>query len=671
MSLFLIFLSLFLGISFRKSFIIVGIIFISLFIKLLSKRFIRLSLIIGGVFLFGFGISYINISYPNKTNYVGIVYEVKDNYFLYNSNGEKLYCYEKNHKYEIGDIISINGYREDFDYTVLESDFDFGNYLHNKGVHHSLKIGNSKVNFSNPIRLKSFRIFFLNKFDEKTRISVKSILFSDHDDNELTNSISSMHLGRLINASGLYFNALLGLLTGLFERKMKTKWSKLLALGFSSFYLILTFPKFSIIRLTTFYAAKWINEYLLNKRFSYLEIIAIIGISFLLLDYSLAYQDGFILGFGIPVYLFITNNSFLHMKKWKKRILIIVLLYIFFIPFELSFYNSVNPLLVIYQFVLTPLFILFFFIQILCLYGLPLFKVANFYNDVLSKIINPFSKLSLEINAGKPNDLLFLIYYVILFGLLYYASIKLKPFRRFFLMAYLTSLLLYFFPFENIVTQEVDFINVGQGDCCFIRHKTTSILIDTGGLSYKDVAKDCLIPFLKKKRVYNLDLVITTHDDYDHNGALSSLRENFKVKKEMTNLNFAPITVGNITFTNYNNHIKESSEDNEMSLVIGFRLGKKDYLITGDAGKNIEKYMMQEYKNIPCDILKVGHHGSNTSTTDAFIKYLQPEIGIISCGKNNKYGHPHKEVISILKNNNVKIRRTDLEGTIRFASYIF
>ena len=79
--------------------------------------------------------------------------------------------------------------------------------------------------------------------------------------------------------------------------------------------------------------------------------------------------------------------------------------------------------------------------------------------------------------------------------------------------------------------------------------------------------------------------------------------------------------------------------------------------------------MMKEYNNIPCDILKVGHHGSKTSTSDAFIKWIKPEVGIISCGKNNKYGHPHQEVLNILKKNNVKVRRTDLEGTITYYYY--
>ena len=106
-------------------------------------------------------------------------------------------------------------------------------------------------------------------------------------------------------------------------------------------------------------------------------------------------------------------------------------------------------------------------------------------------------------------------------------------------------------------------------------------------------------------------------------------------------------------------------------MVIGFSLNKTSYLITGDAPIEVEKNIIKEFDNVPCDILKVGHHGSNTSTCDEFIKYLRPKEAVISCGKNNRYGHPKPKVLKILEDNNVKIRRTDLEGTIKYRSFVF
>ena len=90
----------------------------------------------------------------------------------------------------------------------------------------------------------------------------------------------------------------------------------------------------------------------------------------------------------------------------------------------------------------------------------------------------------------------------------------------------------------------------------------------------------------------------------------------------------------------------------------------------GDAPSYVEKEIIKNEAEIKCDILKVGHHGSNTSTCEDWLKYLSPKEAIISCGKNNKYGHPNKEVVSLLSKYKIKIHRTDLEGTIVYKTIL-
>ena len=94
----------------------------------------------------------------------------------------------------------------------------------------------------------------------------------------------------------------------------------------------------------------------------------------------------------------------------------------------------------------------------------------------------------------------------------------------------------------------------------------------------------------------------------------------------------------------------------------------KKWLLTGDASTASENYMIGSGINIDCDILKVGHHGSKTSTSEAFIRATTPMEAVISCGATNKYGHPNKEVVDRLTKHGAKIRRTDLEGTISYVS---
>ena len=89
----------------------------------------------------------------------------------------------------------------------------------------------------------------------------------------------------------------------------------------------------------------------------------------------------------------------------------------------------------------------------------------------------------------------------------------------------------------------------------------------------------------------------------------------------------------------------------------------------GDATTYVEKEIMKHVNAIPCDILKVGHHGSNTSSCDDWIRFINPKTAIVSCGKNNRYGHPNKEIVNVLNKYHIPMRRTDLEGTIKYSSY--
>ena len=114
-----------------------------------------------------------------------------------------------------------------------------------------------------------------------------------------------------------------------------------------------------------------------------------------------------------------------------------------------------------------------------------------------------------------------------------------------------------------------------------------------------------------------------------------------------------------------------ATEDNEFSLVFNLSFLNKKFLLMGDASINVEKYLIENNFDIDCDILKVGHHGSKTSSSEEFIKKISPKEAIISCGYKNKYHHPNDEVVDILKKYNVKIHRTDYEGTISYQRLSF
>ena len=658
-----IFLSFWLGLSLSSAYIALSITTL-VFLLFVFKRFrLKLFLICSACFLIGFACSFIKSSTPsNKSSYQGIVYTSKENYFLFNSGGERLYVYQKAHPYDIGDFLTIEGTKEDLSFTTIESSFDFESCLNKKGVFKALKIKSVKVNFANPIRIAERRNKLLNNFNDEEKSLIGAMLFSDGGDSDLVTSIREIHLARFLAASGIFISAFYAGFKRLLSLTMKDKWAELISLGILSLYTIFTFPRFTVIKIMLFLIIRWINEYPLKKKFSYLTLISGFGIFCLIFNRYLARQDSFILGFLIPVISYLSRDIFKKhkIKRWAIRYLII---YLFFIPFEATYYNKIVILAMPLQIILSPLFILIAFISLLCFYYVPLYPLLKILIKAIGGITSFISPLSFGVNLPPLNQILVLLYFAIYLLWLIYLSKGFVPLYRFFLIAELCLLTIHVIPIQNTFSSEVDFVNVGQGDCTLIRNKNRTVLIDTGGLTYMDVANESLVPFLRKKRIYKIDAVIITHYDYDHYGALSSLMKSYKVSAIYDYNSAFPVTVDNLTFNNYN-YYGRGDEENYKSLVISFSNCNKDFVIMGDAPTYVEKEIMKNTSSIKCDILKVGHHGSNTSTCEEWLKYLEPKEAIVSCGKNNKFGHPNKEVVILLNKYKIKIRRTDIEGTI-------
>jgi competence protein ComEC len=220
-------------------------------------------------------------------------------------------------------------------------------------------------------------------------------------------------------------------------------------------------------------------------------------------------------------------------------------------------------------------------------------------------------------------------------------------------------------PFESKLTSYISFINVGQGDSTLIVNKGHYYLIDTGGVINNDLAINTLIPYFKKKGIYHLDCLFITHSDFDHCGAKESLVENFKVNEIIEKNDFQTKSFVDISFTNLNIYSSLWEEPNDTSLVLYTTINNKNILLMGDAPSAIEKKIVNDYPDLQVDYLKLGHHGSSSSSCYEFLKTYKPLLSIISCGLNNKYNHPNEEVVARLNKLNLNYRRTDIEGTIQ------
>ena len=146
---------------------------------------------------------------------------------------------------------------------------------------------------------------------------------------------------------------------------------------------------------------------------------------------------------------------------------------------------------------------------------------------------------------------------------------------------------------------------------------------------------------------------------------MTSLINNYKVNVIIYKTEYE-FTLGDINFQNLNYNPIEFDSDNNKSMVLLFEFINKTWLLMGDAEKEVEEHIIATYKNIDVDYIKIGHHGSNSSSTKEFIKYISPSEAIISVGKNS-YGHPHKETLITLEEQNVEIKRTDILGSITYS----
>ena len=226
-------------------------------------------------------------------------------------------------------------------------------------------------------------------------------------------------------------------------------------------------------------------------------------------------------------------------------------------------------------------------------------------------------------------------------------------------------------------------IDVGQADSMLIStpSKRTNILIDTG----KGYDIENIITYFKSIGISKLNYLIITHGDYDHMGEAINLVNNFKVEKVIFNcgefndleqdlikvLDKKKITYYScIKELNIDNNklyflqTKEYDNENDNSNVIYTELSGYKFMFMGDAGIEKEKDILEKYNISNIDVLKVGHHGSKTSSDKNFINEINPKYSIISVGKNNRYGHPNKEALDNLKNS--KMYRTDQDGSIMF-----
>ena len=625
-----------------------------------------------------------NVIYSTKysldtTKLRGIVIDIKNGSkkTLIVKAKEKVSVIIDNHyDVKIGDVVTIKGKMEKFNKNTVFNQFNYRNYMYSKKIYFKMTGKIEKIeNGFNIYKIKGRIIDYINNFRSSSYLHTFILGNSNYIDDEVLDTYRNIGISHLLAISGTHITLLSSLLLKLLNKLNKKTSFKIVTI-FLCFYAFLTSFTPSILRAVLMFILININKiYKLKIKSNYI----LITIACLLLLYNpfYIYNIGFIFSFTISYFLIILssddNNYF---KKIFKTSLIASLVSI---PILSNNFFQINIFTTLFNLVFVP-----FVSYILFPFSLVTFIIPCFDN-ILYFFCLAMEKLAIFLNDFNIIIILKYIpfYFVIVYYIVIFISVRYKKF-------YLIIVLLLFhynikyFDFNNYITM----LDVGQGDSFLIELKhNKNILIDTGGnvFSNYNMAKNKLIPYFKSRGIRKIDYLILTHGDYDHLGEVINLIKDFKVDNVIFNgdsyndleneiitllkqnnisyfKGFNKLNIGDVKFEFLNTKFYDNENDN--SNVIYLKINNYKFLFMGDAGNNREKSILKKYNLKDIDVLKVGHHGSKTSSGKDFINEINPKYSIISVGKNNRYDHPNKEVLNILDNS--KIYRTDQDGSIKF-----
>ena len=573
---------------------------------------------------------------------------------------------------ESGIAIKIQGSLYSPQNNTIPNGFNYKLYLKNKHIYYLIKankftIVSKKKNFL--YQIKNLILKRIDKIDktgyfktfilgDKTELDPKTI--AKYQSNGISHlfSISGMHVSFLVT-SILYF---LNKVT--YNNKIKIS-------------LISLFIVFSL------------NKYL-NLKIKVLDLLLLILSIIILINPFFLFDIGFQFSYIVSTSIILCSKKIKSKtKKWQKSLYVSYLSFLVSAPICIYHFQSINFLSIFFNIIMIPIvsniifpltFITLIFPKVYPIYEI-LIRILEQSNNILSNLT--FATLIVK----KTSIIIIIIYYIFIILSLYQKK-------------YLIPLLVIIFLHKCMPNLDsnlmVTYLDVGQGDATFIKfpYNQGNILIDTGGkVKYNEdtwkktknistITNNKLIPYFHSLGITKLNYLVLTHGDYDHMGEAINLINHFKIDKvilncgEYNNLESKLINVlkkkkikyysciNTINISEYKMiflQTKNYNNENDNSNVIYFNYENFKFLFMGDASIEKEKDILKKYNLKQIDFLKVGHHGSNTSSSKSFITKINPKYSLISVGKNNRYGHPKKEILNTLKNSN--IYRTDLQGS--------
>jgi competence protein ComEC len=636
--------------------------------------------------------------------------------------GDNKYLYEYGEEIEVAGEINIPKGRRNpggFDYKryLMQSGISATIFARKENISiGSIKSINPIINYGNKIRNNIINIIYKSlPKDQAGLLSGMLIGYRKGLSKEIQEAFSDAGLMHTMAVSGAHVSFLIIPLLFIF-RKLRAKKviSNVFIICILLMFLSITGFQPSVVRAVIMASLVLLGQIFWRESDVYTSI-SLAAIVLLICNPFNLFNVGFQLSFAATISIVMLHKSIKNIFTWKhmpsliKDILSITIsAQIGVLPITAFYFNKISLISIISNVLVTPLLqvvsILGYIMVITGQLSIGLSKLVGYLNCPLLTLILLVTKICSSfkfacIKVITPKVIFIITYYFIVWLILKYKSLKDMKIKRVTCFAVAVALIfMTFFLYIPLRRElEVIFLDVGSGDSAFVNvGGHTTMLIDGGGYRHadenKNIGDDIIIPFLLSYGVKKIDLVIATHGHDDHVQGLIPVLKDFLVGALVIPQTSAPDEFNDLidicidrdidvircirgdligidkktwcTVLNPSNTLNDMKGSlNNTSLVIKLSHLDMDFLFTGDIEKEAEVDILESGMDLECEVLKVSHHGSSTSTASSFLESVKPKAAVISVGSNN-FGHPSQDVIERLNNRIVKVFRTDMDGAI-------
>ena len=620
---------------------------------------------------------------------------------------------------EIGDKISFNGelklpqentnpklfnykmhLKADKIYTTMSiKDYSITNIdKNNRTMRHDIK-GKITNNIEN---------LFKSHLNPKNSSLITSIILgkSSYLEEDNLTIYREMGLAHILAVSGLHIGLIAGFIFFVLSNigiKRRANILLILTIIWTYGYLI-DFPP-SILRANIMFSILFYSQ-LIHQPYDSINTLSLAAFILLIINPYYLFNIGFQLSFAATFSMIILSPRirewfYPYQNKLADTLASLFAVHIGLLPIQSYYFNSISLLSILANILIVPLLslcLILAFLMIIFLYTVPIINIGlgyilNIGLSVQFKIIYILDSIPLNtIRLSSPEFITIVGFYIMIF--IIFKIIRIdnldKNIARTIIFISIFSAIWNLYILATDHSVKLHFIDVGQGDAILIRGKNNNYLMDTGGsfLPNMNIGKNITLPYLEKHGIKKLDGVFITHFHEDHYQGIGALLGNIKINKIISsdypddeefvkgikehNIPFAVVKRGhrysldedldlNIIWPLDN--IDSNLNTNNKSLVSILSTEEFDILLTGDIEKEGE-LLIAEAMSDNIDIIKVPHHGSDTSSTKELLESIRPDIGIISVGRNNMYGHPDSEIIERYNKFATKLYRTDYNGRV-------